>query len=256
MTGFRSSLKTDNGLSTPKRLDQILLSGKYVSSLKEARALILSGSVFIEDRVADKPGIQYPETIRPRIKYPCRYVSRGGFKLEGGLNAFNINPSGWICVDIGASSGGFTDCLLQAGARHVYAVDVAYGQLDWKLRTDPRVTVIERMNAKKLTPGQLKHQIDLAVYDTSFISLRKVIPPVLPLFSGTKRILALVKPQFELSRDQVGPGGIVTDPASGKQAVQSISAFGSTIGLETVGFVPAPIRGAKGNQEYLIYLRS
>lgn len=243
-------------MSRKKRLDHILLAGNYVKSQREAEALILAGKVYVSETRADKPGTLYPEDIIPKIKYPPTFVSRGGIKLEGALKQLKINPAGWICADIGASSGGFTDCLLKYGASHIFAVDVAYGQLDWKLRNDPRVTVLERLNVRKLCPDHIDKPLDFAVFDTSFISLQKVIPPVLPFFKSITKILALVKPQFELPKDKVGSGGIVREEKLQAEAVERVTSFAKHIGLETIGIVPSSIKGPKGNQEYLVYLSS
>lgn len=236
-----------------KRLDQILVDENHVKDLKTAEAVIRAGKILISERVADKPGERYPEKVSIRIKDSLPYVSRGGIKLEGALNYFDLNPSGMVCADIGASSGGFTDCLLQNGARHVYAIDVAYGQLDWKLRTDSRVTVMERFNVRNLSGSHLNETLDLAVFDTSFISLIQVIPPVLELFSKKIRILALVKPQFELPRHKVGSGGIVTQKKFQLEAVEMIKDFGLKNGLQFIGVTPSSIKGSKGNQEHIIY---
>jgi len=215
--------------------------------------MIRSGKVYVADRVADKPGLRLPDDSIVRIKTPLPYVSRGGLKLEKALQAFHLDPHDMICADIGASTGGFTDCLLQHGAARVYAIDVAYGMLAWKLRTDPRVTVLERLNVRHLTTENIDIPIDLAVFDTSFISLTKVIPPVLPFFEGIVRIIALIKPQFEAPREQVSPGGIVTARQFREEAVSRIEQFGISSGLTPVGVIDSPIRGAKGNQEYLVY---
>lgn len=238
------------------RLDQLLLEQGLVEDAKEATSLILAGKVLLDERVIDKPGTPVSPGSSIRIKKSLPYVSRGGLKLEAALVHFNIDPQGWICSDIGASTGGFTDCLLQRGASKVYAVDVAYGQLAWKLRSDERVVVVERCNVRQLDRQHIPQAINLAVFDTSFISLTKVIPPVLPLFTAPVRILALVKPQFELSRDKVGAGGIVTSNMHRMEAVEKIIQFGTDHGLTSHGHTASPITGAKGNQEYLIYLRS
>lgn len=239
-----------------QRLDELLLAGGHAGSRREAEALIISGKVQVNDTPATKPGHLYPADARLKVKKLAKFVSRGGIKLECALKSFDIDPGGWVCADIGASSGGFTDCLLQYGAAHVYAVDVAYGQLDWKLRSDSRVTVLERINARNLTSAHINRKIDLAVFDTSFISLEKVIPPLFPFFKLQKRIIALIKPQFELSREKVGNGGIVRDEDSRAEAIEKISSFGNRSGLTTVGVVPSAIKGPKGNQEYLIYFLS
>lgn len=238
-----------------KRLDHILLETKQAGSLKEAETIIRAGKVYVEEEIADKPGITYPPDATIRIKRDLPYVSRGGFKLQGALQYFNIKPQGWICADIGASTGGFTDCLLQHGAGHVFAIDVAYGQLDWKLRTDSRVTVRERLNIKNISAKHITQPLDLAVFDTSFISLKKVIPPIFPFFHSVCRIIALIKPQFELTKNEVGTGGVVRDERLRMKAVDMIEAFGRSVDLKTIGVTPSAIKGPKGNQEYLIYFK-
>ena len=237
------------------RLDTLLVEQGHCSTLSEAAALIMSGSVLVDERVVDKAGTLVSPKIGIRVKQSLPYVSRGGAKLKGGLDFFSIDPKEWICVDIGASTGGFTDCLLQAGASMVYAVDVAYGVLDWKIRSDPRVTVLERCNARYLEKKHIPEAVDFCVFDTSFISLAKVVPPVIPLFATKAiRILCLVKPQFELARSQIGAGGIVTDELLRISAVENIIEFCSSFGLVSRGFTESPIKGTKGNQEYLLYL--
>lgn len=244
-------------MGSPKksRLDSILLHQRYAATLKEAEALIRAGKVLIADCIADKPGVQYPEDVHVRIKEQSPFVSRGGVKLLGALQYFKIDPNDWTCADVGASSGGFTDCLLQHGARHVFAIDVAYGQLDWKLRSNPRVTVLERLNIRKVCSSHITLPLDFIVFDTSFISLKKVIPPVLPFFKSTVRILALIKPQFELAKHEVGKGGVVAEESLRLKAVEIIKSFGASENLETIGVFPSSIQGPKGNQEYLIYFR-
>lgn len=238
-----------------KRLDHILFEKGLAGSIKEAETLIRAGKVFVEEEIADKPGICYRSDSQIRIKKGSPYVSRGGIKLQGALRHFSIDPKGWICADIGASTGGFTDCLLQHGARHVFAIDVAYGQLDWKLRTDSRVTVQERLNVKNISARHITQPLDLAVFDTSFISLRQVIPPVLPFFISICRIIALIKPQFELSKNEVGAGGVVRDEQLHLKTIEMIESFGRSLDLQTIGVIPSSIKGPKGNQEYLIYFR-
>lgn len=239
------------------RLDQLLVERGHCRSLREAAALVMSGKVLIGDNVVDKAGTLVPANAALRLKDIHPFVSRGGIKLRGGLDHYSIDPQGWICVDIGASTGGFTDCLLQAGAARVYAVDVAYGILDWKIRSDSRVVVLERCNARHLGTEQITEAVDFCVFDTSFISLTTVLPPVLPLFGNNKiRILCLVKPQFELDRSSIGSGGIVGDESLRISAVEKIVNFSSDLGLVHRGFVESTIKGAKGNQEYLLYLTS
>jgi len=242
------------GRSRKQRLDALLVQRKLVEHLGHAEQLIRAGKVLVAEVVVDKPGHSYPENVAIRIRQQPAYVSRGGVKLAGALDCFAIDPHDWVCADIGASTGGFTDCLLQRGARIVYAVDVGYGILHWKLRNDTRVVVRERVNARNLTASQIDRPLDLAVLDTSFISLTKLIPPLLPLFGTDVRIVALVKPQFELHSSQVDRGGIVRDGQAQQTAVAAIRDFGTSLGLSCQGIIASPITGAKGNQEYLLYL--
>ncbi len=215
----------------------------------------MSGSVLIHDRVVDKPGTLVPPATSLRIKPGSPFVSRAGIKLQAGLDHFAIDPQGWVCADIGASTGGFTDCLLQRGARRVYAVDVAYGILDWKIRSDPRVVTRERINARSLTSADIVEELDFCVFDTSFISLTKVIPPVIALFRDREvKILALVKPQFELPRHLIDDGGLVTSREHRLQAVDKLISWCAEQRLESRGFCESPLRGTKGNQEYLLYV--
>ncbi len=237
-----------------QRLDKILVISGLAENLTKARALIGSGQVLVNEQLADKAGSPFSPDVMIQVKPSCLYVSRGGLKLKGALDAFNYNPAGQLCVDIGASSGGFTDCLLQHGARKVYAVDVGYGQLDWKLRQDPRVVVIERFNARTISKDQLPDALELAVIDSSFISLTKLIPPLLPLFGEEIHLIALIKPQFELPREKIPKGGVVVDPLLHEEAITKILSFSEKIDLISQGIVRSPIVGPKGNSEFLIYL--
>ncbi len=235
------------------RLDKLLVQRNLVRDLETARAVIGAGRVLVDDQVADKAGWPVSASCRLFLKQPSRYVSRGGRKLEEGLRRFGLDVRGYICADIGCSTGGFTDCLLQHGAARVYSVDVGYGVLDWRLRNDPRVIVLERTNARFLSGKDISRPLDLVVIDASFISLSLLLPPVLPLFADQARILALVKPQFELARNKVAKGGVVRDSALHEEAVAKVRQAGEALGLTCRGSVRAPIRGAKGNQEFLIY---
>ena len=238
------------------RLDKLLLERNLAPTRQKAQALIGAGQVLVNNRPADKAGILVDDTALVEIRESCPYVSRGGYKLAAGLNFFNIKPAGFICLDIGASTGGFTDCLLKKGAHKVYSIDVGYGQLDWKLRQDPRVVVMERTNARYLTRDDIPEPIDLAVIDASFISLKLLIPPLLPLFRGEKAILALIKPQFEVGRGKVGKKGVVRDPDLHQEVVDKVADFCQTLGLISRGVTPSPILGPKGNREFLIFLTS
>ena len=219
--------------------------------------MIIAGEVYINEQISDKPGRICSNDVSIRIKEKCPYVSRGGLKLEKALSHFRISPSKLTAIDIGASSGGFTDCLLQHNAKKVYAVDVAYGQLAWKIRQDPRVVVLERFNARNISSKDIgSDPIDLAVMDVSFISLTTLLPPVSKLFIQDVAILALIKPQFELPRTDIGPKGVVSDPYLHQKAIDKIESFVQHVGLVSRGTVPSPILGPKGNREFLIYISS
>jgi 23S rRNA (cytidine1920-2'-O)/16S rRNA (cytidine1409-2'-O)-methyltransferase len=236
------------------RLDRLMQLRDPALTRQKAQALIAAGQVRVDDRPADKAGTLYAEDCRIEVKgSDCPYVSRGGLKLAGGLDHFGLDPAGLVCGDIGASTGGFTDCLLQRGAARVYAIDVGYGQLAWKLRSDPRVVVLERTNARHLTPADLPEPFDLAVIDASFISLEVLLGPVMGLVKEGGGILALIKPQFEVGRGQVGKGGVVRDPGLHEAAIAKIEEFGRGLGLASHGHCASPLTGPKGNREFLIY---
>jgi len=239
------------------RLDQLLLEHGLAPTLRKAQAIIAAGQVLVNDQPADKAGSLFADDSRIRLKgKTCLYVSRGGLKLAAGLDHFQLDPTGFICADIGASTGGFTDCLLQHGAAKVYAIDVGYGQLAWKLRQDPRVVVMERTNARNLQVGDIEEPLDLAVIDASFISLKTLLPPLLAFFPETIRVLALIKPQFEVDKGRLGSGGVVRDSDLHEKVIAQIREFASALGLFPVGVSPSPILGPKGNREFLIYLVS
>ena len=215
----------------------------------------MAGRILVNGYPVEKPGAQVSigDEIVLRGDEPP-YVSRGGLKLEAGLNAFEVDVNGFLCLDVGASTGGFTDCLLQHGASHVFAVDVGYGQLAWKIRQDPRVDVIERMNIRYMPYEAIGLEVDLATVDVSFISLKKVIPAVLKFMKKGGTIIALIKPQFEVGKNNVGKGGVVRDPDLHHQVIADLTVFFSGIGLKCRGCIPSPILGPKGNREFLIYL--
>ena len=228
---------------------------QLAASRQRARALIMAGMVRVAGRLEDKPGIQVPADIEITLHgqdHP--FVSRGGLKLAAALAAVPVNVDGLVCLDVGASTGGFTDCLLQHGARKVYAVDVGYGQLAWKLRQDPRVEPIERTNIRHLADDALPEPVDLVTIDTSFISLRIVVPAALRFLRPAGRMLALIKPQFEVGRGQVGKGGVVRDPAQHQAVIDELSAFFTRLGLTVETVLPSPILGPKGNREFIIAL--
>jgi 23S rRNA (cytidine1920-2'-O)/16S rRNA (cytidine1409-2'-O)-methyltransferase len=244
-------------MSSKRRLDLLLTERCLAAHVVEARALIGAGHVLVGTRADCKAGTLVPADSDIQLrkkKFP--YVSRSGEKLAGGLRDFGLDPAGWVCADIGCSTGGFTDCLLQRGAARVYSVDVGYGLLAWKLRHDRRVVVLERTNARLLTAVQIPDPLNLAVIDASFISLQLLLPPLLPLFSGAARIVALVKPQFELPKHKVGAGGIVREPHLHEEALAAISRFAREIGLTCIGSAAADVCGAGGNQEFLLHFIS
>ena len=237
------------------RLDLLLTQQGHFESRAQAQAVIMSGVVFLGGKRMDKPGAMVAETAAPEIRGEViPYVSRGGLKLKKALASFDVSPNGKHCIDCGASTGGFTDCLLQNGATHVYAVDVGYGQLDWKLRQDARVTVLERTNVRYLTPDALADVPALATIDLSFISLRLVLPAIHALLMDDGEVICLIKPQFEAGREQVGKKGVVRDPAVHRQVLEKflLDAEGTGFGVQAIDF--SPIKGPEGNLEYLGHL--
>lgn len=242
---------------TKTRLDQALVQRGLVKSRQRGQALIMAGKVLVNESLADKPGRMVMEQDRIVLKSDdIAYVSRGGLKLAAVVDALGLRFDGAVCLDVGASTGGFSDCLLQHGARHVFAVDVGYGQLAWELRQDPRVTVIERTNIRHITADKITCPIDVVTIDVSFISLKLVFGPVLQ-FAGPKAcIIALIKPQFEVGKGQVGKGGVVRDPALHAAVIDDITRFAADMGLERKALIPSPILGPKGNREFFIVLNS
>lgn len=237
------------------RLDSRVHELGLASSRQRARALIMAGKILVNDRPVDKPGTRVSDRDAIRLKGgDLRYVSRGGLKLEAALETFALKVDGRVCLDVGASTGGFTDCLLQHGARRVYAVDVGYGQLAWSLRQDERVTAIERVNARHLAFETVGEPVDLATVDVSFISLRLVVPVLPPLLKPDARLIVLVKPQFEAGKDQVGKGGVVRDPDLHRQILERLENFFRPLGLNAKATIPSPILGPKGNREFLMLL--
>ncbi len=237
------------------RLDQLLVEKGMAESREKARALIMAGLVRVDGRVEDKPGKHLPLGVSIELKATPRYVSRGGTKLEAALKHFQLDVRGLTLLDIGASTGGFTDCLLKHGAQKVIAIDVGYGQLHWRLRQDPRVVVLERVNARHLEPEQIDCEVHGAVVDVSFISLKLILPPLSRILSANTFLVALVKPQFEVGKGQVGKGGVVRDPGARERVVSDIAAFSRALGWKVMGHIESPIPGPKGNQEYFMYLR-
>jgi 23S rRNA (cytidine1920-2'-O)/16S rRNA (cytidine1409-2'-O)-methyltransferase len=237
-----------------RRLDQVLVDRQLVESREKARALVLSGYVLVNGQKIDKAGQAVdPEAAIELIERP-RYVSRGGIKLEEALEHFHVDVSGRVCLDVGSSTGGFTDCLLQHGAARVYAIDVGTGQLDWKLRNDPRVVVHEQVNARYLSREHVPEPVDVAVCDVSFISVTLILPALPGLLTGNGEMIILVKPQFELERRQVGKGGIVREPELHQVACRKVEGAVRALGLRS-DVIPSPIAGAEGNREFLLYAR-
>jgi 23S rRNA (cytidine1920-2'-O)/16S rRNA (cytidine1409-2'-O)-methyltransferase len=238
-----------------KRLDVLIVERGLAPSRERAQAMLLAGQVRVDGAALTKAGSQVPADASITIVgETLRYASRGGLKLEGALNDFGVTPRGRICLDVGSSTGGFTDCLLQDGAKKVYAVDVTIDQLAWKLRQDPRVVRVER-NARYLQPRDIKEAAEFITMDLSFISVDKVLPAVLPLAAAGADFLILVKPQFELEKREVGKGGIVRDAALHQKAISRVSAVAAQTGLEIIGVQPSRLPGTEGNQEFFLHAR-
>lgn len=238
------------------RLDLMLVEKGLVKSRPRARALIMAGRVLVNDRPVDKPGFSVSADDMLELKgEDIVYVSRGGLKLEAALKNFKLDVTGSICMDVGASTGGFTDCLLQHGARRVYAVDVGYGQLAWRLRQDPRVIVVERTNIRHLSADAIPDLPDLITIDVSFISLKIVVPAVVRFMKPAASVLALIKPQFEVGKGRVGKGGVVREPEVHQQVIADLSDFFAAIHLTPEAVYPSPVIGPKGNREFFILLR-
>jgi len=238
-----------------ERIDKLLVDRGLAPSRTKAQAMVMAGIVLVDDQRVEKPSEQHSPQANIRIKGAedptTRYVGRGGLKLEGALRSFRLDVTGMNVLDVGASTGGFTDCLLQNGATKVWAVDVGHNQIDWKLRTDPRVEVREGVNARYLQPSDFPVKFDLVVMDVSFISVKLVLPAILPLLKDDGWIITLIKPQFEVGRGQVGSGGIVRDEEQHRRVVAEVNALAESIGLHLVNVIDSPILGAEGNKEFL-----
>ena len=243
-------------MKNKKRLDVLLVEQGYADSRTKAQAIIMSGIVYVDDQKADKPGMSFEEDVKLEVRgATCPYVSRGGLKLEKALRDFGVDPTGFVCSDSGASTGGFTDCLLQQGAKKVFAIDVGYGQLDWKIRSDPRVVVMERTNVRYVTPEQLGEPLDLSVVDVSFISLRIVLPVIKTfLKENAGQVLCLIKPQFEAGKEKVGKKGVVRDPSVHKEVLDDFVALTKEIDFKILGLTFSPVKGPEGNIEFLAHL--
>ena len=243
-----------------ERIDKLLVDQGLAESRTRAQALVMAGSVLVDEQLVNKPSEKFPRRARIRIKTrgdAGAYVSRGGMKLEAALRDFDIEVGGLMCLDVGASTGGFTDCLLRRGARKVVALDVGHNQLDWRLRNDPRVDVREGVNARYLSPADFETRFDLVTIDVAFISATKILAAVVPLLNNCGRIVTLIKPQFEVGKGEVGKGGIVKNPAQHERVIASVNAAAQSLGLSVGGVIASPITGADGNKEFLaLYVRT
>ena len=243
-------------MKVKKRLDVLLVERGLSENRTKAQAVIMSGLVDVNGQRADKPGVSYEETVDIEVRgAACPYVSRGGLKLEKALRDFGVHPVDYVCSDSGASTGGFTDCLLQQGAKKVFAIDVGYGQLDWKIRNDPRVVVMERTNIRYVKAEDLGEPLDLSVIDVSFISLKIVLPAIKNLLKpGQGQVLCLIKPQFEAGRDKVGKKGVVREPETHKEVLDNFVALVGELGFTILGLTFSPVKGPEGNIEFLGHL--
>lgn len=241
--------------ATRQRLDLLLVSRGLAESREQAKRLIMAGEVLVDEQVSDKPGKEFPADAEIRVRGRLPYVSRGGQKLEAALLAFDLAPAHKTAIDVGASTGGFTDCLLQHGVDRVYAVDVGYGQLAWKLRSDPRVVALERTNIRNLAHLPEHDLAQLAVIDASFISLALVLPPTLNLLAPVADIVALIKPQFEAGQADVGKGGVVRDARVHRRVIEETLALAQSLNLAALGLIVSPLLGPAGNVEFLVHLR-
>ena len=244
-------------MKNKKRLDVILTEQGYAETRSKAQAIIMAGLVYVNGQKADKPGTSFDaDTAQIEVRgQACPYVSRGGLKLEKALRDFGVDPTGFVCSDSGCSTGGFTDCLLQQGASKVFAIDVGYGELNWKIRNDPRVVVMERTNIRYVTPEDLGERLDLSVIDVSFISLKIVLPAIKNLLKeGKGQVLCLIKPQFEAGKEKVGKNGVVREPEIHKEVLDSIVALAKELGFAIRGLTFSPVKGPAGNIEFLGHL--
>ncbi len=240
-----------------ERLDILLVKEGHALSREKAKAIIMSGNVYVDGQREDKAGAFFdPDKVRIEVRgSTLKYVSRGGLKLEKAVNAFGLSLEGKVCMDIGASTGGFTDCMLQNGALKVYSVDVGHGQLDWKLRNDERVVCMEKTNFRYMTPGDIPELLDFASVDVSFISLTKILPPARALLKEKGEMVCLIKPQFEAGRDKVGKKGVVREPEIHEEVIEKIVDFADSTGFMVLSLGYSPIKGPEGNIEYLVYLQ-
>lgn len=239
-----------------ERLDVLLVNRGLATSREKAKAIIMSGNVYVDGQKEDKAGQSFPEEAEIEVRgTTLKYVSRGGLKLEKAMNCFDVTLDGKVCMDVGSSTGGFTDCMLQNGAVKVYAVDVGHGQLDWKLRNDPRVVCMEKTNIRYVVPDDIEDRIQFSSIDVSFISLSKVLGPVKDLLSDDGEIVCLIKPQFEAGREKVGKHGVVRDPLVHKEVIDKVIDYAISIGFEVMNLEFSPVKGPEGNIEYLLHIK-
>jgi 23S rRNA (cytidine1920-2'-O)/16S rRNA (cytidine1409-2'-O)-methyltransferase len=241
-------------MKTKDRLDRIILDRGLVKSRERARALIMEGKVFVNGTKVQKAGSAVADDAEILLKEDLPYVSRGGLKLEAALDFFRVDPAGKVVMDVGCSTGGFTDCVLKREAKKVYAIDVGYGQFDWSLRKDPRIVLLEKTNIRYLDREKIPDAVDLVVVDVSFISLLNVLPKVREFLADAGQVLALVKPQFEVGKGMVGKGGIVREESRRLAAAEEVREGAEKLGYNTKGLFESPVRGQKGNREYFLYL--
>ena len=242
-------------MAKKERIDKLLVECGLAESDAKAQAMVMAGVVLVDEKRVEKPSEVFGPGAAIRIKGESpesKYASRGGLKLETALDSFHICSDGYICIDVGSSTGGFTDCLLQHGAARVVAVDAGTNQLAWRLRNDPRVDVRENTNARNITPADFAENFDLAVVDVSFISVTKILPAITPLLKDSGKIVILIKPQFEVRRGEVGEGGVVREPEKHRRVIDEINAFAVKLGLSVLGVTDSPILGAEGNKEFLV----
>ncbi|MGD0918799.1 MAG: TlyA family RNA methyltransferase [Thermodesulfobacteriota bacterium] len=239
-----------------ERIDKLLVEKGIIHSRERARTSIMAGKVMVEGQTIDKPGTKVKVEAQIQVRGEDQpYVSRGGIKLEGALNEFGMDPRGMVVMDVGASTGGFTDCVLQKGAKKVYAVDVGYGKLAWKLQKDQRVVNMERRNIRYLNKEEIPEEVDLILIDTSFISIEKFLSHLLGFLKGGGTLISLIKPQFEVGKGEVGKGGVVRDPILHQEVIDRISQFSQGLGLSILGIAESVLLGPKGNKEFFIYLK-
>ncbi len=239
-----------------ERLDVLLVKRNLAESREKAKAIIMSGNVFVEDQREDKAGTTFPEDVKIEVRgHVMPYVSRGGLKLEKAIKNFDVSVEGKVCTDVGSSTGGFTDCMLQNGAVKVFAIDVGRGQLDWKLRQDPRVVCMEKTNIRYVTPEDIGEPVDFSSIDVSFISLTKVLEPIRDYLTEDGEIVALIKPQFEAGREKVGKKGVVREKSTHHEVIEKVTSYAESIGFDILEIEFSPIKGPEGNIEYLVHLK-